>query len=427
MSALGLYRALTGALELAASPWAAAAHRAGGDRAARFGWAGTHGATWVHAASVGEVSAAAPLVRALGIHRPSEDRLVSAGTPGGLAAWRRELDRRPPGGAPVSVAAWPLDFPGATRRAFEARRPRRLLIVETELWPNALAEAFTRGVRVAFANARLSEKRWPRTRLLKGVLAPLLSRVSACAAQSEGDRARWAELGVPRDALVVAGNTKYDQLLALPDDAARASTRARLGIPGDARMFTWGSVRPGEERALADAARALAASGSALTVVAAPRHPGLAAGMLPGLARASTRVASWTPGQPWPDREAGGIVWVPQLGVLRDLYEVSEVACVGGTFAPYGGHNASEPAALGIPVIAGPQHENVREVMSSLVARGGGMVAADGAAAAQAAHAWACSPGARAEAATAARRSVEGLAGATTRTIGFLEARGFWG
>ena len=423
MSALGAYRALTGALELLATPWAAAARSAGGDRAARFGYGEARGATWVHAASVGEVTAAAPLVRAIGAHRPSEDRTVSAGTRTGLAAWRRELERRPTGGAPVAIAAWPLDFPGAARRAFDARTPRRLLVVETELWPNALHEALGRGVRVAFANARLSEKRWPRTRLLQGLFAPLLVRVSACAAQSEGDLARWAELGVPRDALAVTGNTKYDHVPALPDDATRAATRARLGVPGPARLFTWGSVRPGEETALAAAARELAGSG--LTPVAAPRHPERADAMREALARAGASIATWLPGQAWPADVPGRIAWVPALGVLRDLYEISDVACVGGTFAPYGGHNVAEPAGLGVPVIVGPHHASVRDVVGALVARGGGAVCADGAAAAAAALAW--TRGDLPAAGKAARRAVLDLGGATARTLGFLEARGFWG
>jgi 3-deoxy-D-manno-octulosonic-acid transferase len=424
---LALYRALTGVAELAATPWAWAARAAGGDRAARFGFCEARGATWVHAASVGEVSAAAPLVRALGAHRPADDRTVSAGTRTGLAAWRRELERRPPGGAPVAIAAWPLDFPNATRRAFEARRPRRLLVVETELWPNALAAAFERGARVAFANARLSERRWPRTRLLKGVLAPLLARVTACAAQTEGDLARWAELGVPRDALTVTGNTKFDQAPGLPDDAARAATRARLGVPADARLFVWGSVRPGEERTLAEAARALAAAGSRLTVVAVPRHPERANEMVSRLEALGASVHPWAPGMAWTAPAGGAPVWVPVLGGLRDLYEIAEVACVGGAFAPYGGHNAAEPAGLGVPIIVGPHHATTREVVDAVVARGGGRALAGGAAVAQAALAWEADPVARAQASDAARRAVLDLAGATARTIGFLEARGFWG
>ena len=342
MSALGFYRALTGALELAAVPWAAAARSQGGDRAGRFGYGDAHGSTWVHAASLGEVRAAAPLVRALGAHRPGEDRTVSAGTRSGLAAWRRELERRPPGEAPVSVLAWPLDFPQATRRAFAARGPRRLLRVETELWPNALHAAFERGVRVAFVNARLSEKRWPRTRLLRPVLAPLLVRVSAVAAQTEEDAARWAELGVPRDTLAVTGNTKYDQATPAPDTALRAAARRLPHVHKSASAGTPRRSRAGEEGALAEAARTALRA----TIVVAPRHPERAPGQRATLARLGATLADWAPGESWPPGNV--IVWAPHLGILRDLWEASDVAMVGGTFAPYGGHSVAEPAARGV-------------------------------------------------------------------------------
>jgi 3-deoxy-D-manno-octulosonic-acid transferase len=423
---------VTALAEGLATPWALAARAAGGDRAARFGFGPGRGATWVHAASVGEVNAAAPLVRALGARRPSEDRLVSAGTPSGLAAWRNEIERRPPGGAPVTIEAWPLDFPGATRRAFETRRPRRLLVVETELWPNALAEALGRGARVAFANARLSERNWPRTRLLAGVLAPLLARVSACAAQSEADAERWGRLGVPRDALTVTGNTKYDQLATLPNETSRLAMRERLGVPAGVRLLVWGSARPGEEIAIAGAARALETVAPEFALVAVPRHPARAAVQRQALERAGARVDEWAPGQAWPPApgpEAGRarVIWAPVLGVLRDLYEVAEVAVVGGTFAPYGGHNVAEPAALGVPVIVGPDHANARDVVDALVGRGGGAVAGNGHAVAESALAWTREAASLHAARAAARQAVEDLAGATARTLGFLEARGFWG
>jgi 3-deoxy-D-manno-octulosonic-acid transferase len=418
------YHALTRAAEIALWPWAAAARARGGDAAARWGDGDARGATWIHAASVGEVVAAAPLVRAIGAHRPADERLVTAGTASGLAAWRRELERRPPGGAPVAVTAWPIDAPSAVARALKRRRPRRVLIVETEIWPNFLAAAFERGVRVAFANARLSERKWGRTRWLAPALRPLLARVSGCAAQSEEDAARWAELGVPRDALCVTGNTKYDQLPPAPDATERSTARSRAGAPKSARIVVWGSLRPGEEDAFARLAQATSEWPDAITV-AVPRHPDTA---LASRDRASRRlwgaIEDWAPGRPWPKSRA---VWVPALGVLRDLYALADAAVVGGTFAPYEGHNAAEPAQAGLPVVVGPHHANVRDVVTTLVARDAGYVAADGVAAAGALAAWWRDDAALERARASARQAVENLGGATARTIGFLAARGFWG
>jgi 3-deoxy-D-manno-octulosonic-acid transferase len=224
----------------------------------------------------------------------------------------------------------------------------------------------------------------------------------------------------------VTGNTKYDQLPALPDERARDATRERLGLPADARLWTWGSLRPGEEPALAVAARALPEDG--LVLVAAPRHPERAEPQKAALERLGVKVLPWTPGAPWPAPLAGPrVVWTPVLGVLRELYEASEVATVGGTFAPWGGHNAAEPAALGVPVVVGPHHGNARELVEALRARGGGEVATGGVAAAKAALRWTSDRETLAMARACARRAVEDLAGACARTIGFLEARGFWG
>jgi len=431
---LALYRTLTAAAEVAAFPWERAAQRAGGDRAARFGHGEARGATWIHAASVGEVGAAAPLVRAFGAHRPGDDRLVSAGTPGGLAAWRRELERRPAGMAPATVVAWPLDFPHAVRRAFERRAPRRLLVVETEIWPNALTEAFARGVRVAFASARLSARSWGRMRLLSPMLAPLLSRVTACAAQSEGDAARFLALGVPRDALTVTGNTKFDAAIVPPVAGERAAARAAAGLAAETVLVAWGNLRPGEEAALAMLGRGLTAwakaAGRRVAFVVVPRHPERGVTIATAAARAGVRLVAWAPGRPWPmgDESASiTMAWAPVLGVLRDAYAMADVAVVGGTFAPYGGHNAAEPAALGVPVVVGPHHATTLDAVRALVARDAGHVAADAADAVGAIARWSATPAALARAGDCARRTVQSLAGASARTIGFLEARGFWG
>lgn len=430
MSALGAYALATGGLEILCAPFAVAARRAGGTRAERFGFGDARGATWIHAASVGEVAAAAPLVRALLANRPGEELLVSSTTPGGLDAWRREFERHTAGAAPVAVAAWPLDFPGVVRRALATRKPRRLLVLETELWPNALSAALAGGVRVAFANARLSAGRWPWTRrLVRPLVSPLLVRVAACAAQTEGDAARWAELGVPREALAVTGNTKYDALPHPADEASRAAARAALGMAGTERAWVWGSVRPGEEAALAEAAAQVAGAGAVLTLVAAPRHPERAPAMRGALTARGVRVDAWRPGEAWP--EVSGtvprVVLVPVLGILRALWAAADVATVGGTFTPLGGHNVAEPAALGLPTLVGSHVDQVREAVDALVSQGGGKVCRDGRQAAAEALQLVADPAALMAARAGARRAIENLAGASARTLGYLEARGFWG
>ena len=187
-----------------------------------------------------------------------------------------------------------------------------------------------------------------------------------------------------------------------------------------------GQRRPGEETAAIDVARGRRVAAQVVTAVA-PRHPDQAE-IRTALARPhrGRGLASGRGAAPFPDG-AAAVVWVPVVGVLRDLYELSDAAVVGGTFAPFGGHNAAEPAALGVPVVVGPHHAAVHDVVQALVARGGGRVAVSGREAADAMTRWIASAEAHEAARVAARRAVEDLAGASARTIGFLEARGFWG
>jgi 3-deoxy-D-manno-octulosonic-acid transferase len=203
-----------------------------------------------------------------------------------------------------------------------------------------------------------------------------------------------------------------------------------LGMPAAERPWVWGSVRPGEEAALATAAAHVAAAGGPLTLVAAPRHPERAPAIRVALRTRGVRVELWQPGAAWPALEPGTgprVVLVPVLGILRALWAGAEVATVGGTFAPFGGHNVAEPAALGLPTLIGPHVDQVREAVDALVSQGGGKVCRDGADAAAEALRLVGDPAALAAARAGARRAIENLAGASARTLGYLEARGYWG
>ncbi len=189
-------------------------------------------------------------------------------------------------------------------------------------------------------------------------------------------------------------------------------------------MVVWGSLRPGEEDAFIALARATAAWPGTIAI-AVPRHPDAATPSRERIARGlDAAMADWTPGAAWPSAR---VLWVPALGVLRDLYALADAAVVGGTFAPYEGHNAAEPAQAALPVVVGPHHRNVKDVVDALVARDGARIARDGVEAAGALAAWWRDDEALERARGSARRAVEDLAGATSRSVGFLMARGFWG
>ena len=391
------YGALTTLLEPFALGWGQ-----GGDTAAlraRRGFDVPAGDAWIHGASVGEASGVAPLVQAWRSHHPEDRLIASALTPGGREALRRSGD--------LAVTAPPYETLTAARRALSASGVHRLLLLETEIWPAWLAAAYEAGVRVAVANARLSDRGWPRYRRWRAALAPVVSRLTAVAAQTETDAARWRELGVASERIAVTGNTKYESAASLaPATAAeRGEARRRLGIEETGLWCVWGSLRPGEERWLEEALRTLPPQARFLVV---PRHPEL-----------------WR-ARPRPGEASGRALWLLSLGVLREAYRAGDFAVMGGTLEPYGGHNAVEPAALGLPVLLGPSTANLRDAATALVNAGGAIAVSSAAELEHAIAGWCGDADARAQAAHAARQAAIDLGGAAERVLAHLEARGFW-
>jgi 3-deoxy-D-manno-octulosonic-acid transferase len=349
---------------------------------------------------VGEAAGVPPLVREWAERRPDETLLLSALTPGGRLALARSLPGRP-------VTAPPVESLGAARRALAASGARRLVLLETEIWPAWLAAAGERGVRVAVANARLSDRAWPRYRRAAALFRPHVARLTAVAAQDGVDAERWAALGAPPSRVRVAGNTKFDRApAAAVGEAERRAARAALGLDPEGVWCVFGSLRPGEERWLAAALAAAAPLGLRALVV--PRHPEL-----------------------WSDPrrrvgEGGAAVWLLRLGVLPEAYRAADFAVVGGTLESFGGHNPVEPAALGLPVLLGRSVANCRAAAAALLAGGGAETAADPAALGAAAARWTADPSARRAAGEGARRAVATLGGAAARTLDWFAECGLW-
>ena len=309
---------------------------------------------WVHSASLGEAVAAAPLERELVAVQPDAMLQLTATTRGGR-------DRLATLGHPAALA--PLDTPQAARRFFHGVRPERLFLLETELWPHWLLHARREHVPVAVVSARLSERSVRRYRGLGSGLRTLVSELAGVLCQSEDDQQRWLSLGARPERSTVVGNLKSDGLPTPAED--RAAERERLGIEGGRPLLVLGNVRPGEVRILVAAWRAVPVPVRARwQVVAVPRHP-RALGQLQGEAIAAglTTMAGAAPSDVWR--------WDERLGVLSSWYRAAEVAFVGGSLAPYGGHNPLEPAACGAAVIMGPFDAAQRESVRALDHAGG--------------------------------------------------------
>ncbi len=318
---------------------------------------------WLHAVSVGEVLAAVGLVAELRRALPEERIVVSTTTEAGQRVARERF-----AGDPVFYL--PLDLAVLVRRYLRALRPRLLILMESELWPNLLRECERAGCTVVVANARISDRSLPRYLALRRLWRPLLGKVRLFLAQGAETAERLGAIGVAAERVVTAGNLKFD--MAVPP---RGEVYARLeqALAPGARVLVAGSTLPGEEELLLRGWPEVVAAVLGAVLVLAPRQ----ADRFDGVA-ALARARGWTPvrasalaaGLAQGTRvEAGGVVLLDTIGDLGGVYALGAAAFVGGTLAPAGGHNPLEPARFGVPVAMGPSVDNFREVVRALLAR----------------------------------------------------------
>lgn len=362
---------------------------------------------WIHAASAGEMQSAASLAAALTADYPVH---ISAFTATGRAVAARLVPE-----ARLDLA--PLDLPGAWRRYLERIRPRAGILLETELWPNLLAVAAARRLPIILASARLTPRAARRLARFPGATRAMLGALTQVLTQSEEDLERFVALGLPRARARVTGSLK--QTLAVPAEAIAEGRRLRCGPFAGRKVWVAGSVRAGEETAVAAAAARTHATLPDAIAVIVPRHPEEAAGFVRAL-KAQAVPALGTEalhsGQPLPD---GAAVVVDRVGVLLGLYAAADAAFVGGSLVPIEGHNVLEPALLGVPVVAGPRLGNVRAVAERLRAAGALAIVADETELAAAVSALLADPAA-AQAAGAAGRHAAADPTALTATIAAL-------
>lgn len=315
------------------------------------------GPLWVQAVSVGEVRIALRLTQRL--RESGLPVLLTSTTAAGLRVARQEA---PPGCTP---RAFVLDLPDCVRRALRRVRPRGLVLVETELWPELLREAAVAGVPAFVVNARLSERAFQRTLRFKPLYEKALSQVHV-AAQSEEHATRFKMLGASPGRLFVLGNLKYD--LEPPANFEAVKEELRAFLPVGAPLWAAGSVREGEEAQVFQAHAAVKKEVPGARLIFAARHlerlptaeeEALAAGLRVAR-RSAAAVRDWD------------VLLLDTFGELWSAYDLGAVAFVGGSLVPLGGQNVLEPAFLARPVLFGPHTQNFKEDAERLVAAGGG-------------------------------------------------------
>lgn len=317
---------------------------------------------WLHAVSVGEVLAVSRLVGELDRAFPQFRLLISTTTRTGqdLARQRFGDDR---------VFYCPLDLPWAVRTYLDALKPHLLILAETEFWPNLLSGCFRRSIPIAVVNARISDRSWPRYRMLRFLWRPILSRISCLLAQSAVDAERLQSIGCKPESVSVAGNLKFDVRAASEADATRQLRSCAHGL----RIVVAGSTLEGEEAALLAAWPQLLASDPNLVLVLAPRHPerfAAVAALLDQSGVGWTRRSEWRAKSESPIEPLvhGQIVLLDTIGELASIYSLAAVAFVGGSVVAAGGHNPLEPAQFGVPIVMGPNYVNFRAITDDLLA-----------------------------------------------------------
>lgn len=376
-----------------------------GERFARFAPLPARPRLWVHAVSVGEVIAAAPLVRRLRQAYPEHAVLLTCTTPTGSAQIARLF------GDTVEHVYLPYDLPHVVARFLDRTRPHLALIMETELWPNLFAACAARGVPVMLANARLSERSARGYARLSALTRETLACIDVVAAQDEDSAARFRALGAPQ--VRTLGNLKYD--LEIPPEAAQAGRALRKALGAARPVWIAASTHPGEPEAVLAAFAAVRKRFADAALILVPRHPERFEEAAGACLRAGYRLARRSLGETGDART--DVLLGDTLGELMSLYAAADVAFVGGSLVPTGGHNPLEPAALGLPVLTGPYRSNFAAVYEALVAEGAAEVVEDADALGAAVADLLGDPTRRQEAGTAGHAVVQRNRGALARTL----------
>jgi 3-deoxy-D-manno-octulosonic-acid transferase len=311
---------------------------------------------WVHTVSVGEFIAAQPLIEQLLKRHPDMPMVVTTMTPTGSERVRAALGDR------VIHVYLPYDIPYAVQRFLRHFNPVALVIMETELWPNLIHYTSKRGAPVIVANARLSQKSADGYRKAAMLVRPMLREISVIAAQAKPDGEHFIELGLPPARLQVTGTVKFDLTV---DDTVMEQARALRGRWGEHRpVFIAASTHEGEDEQVLEAFKLIQSElGNALLVLV-PRHPerfDAAAELVAGQGWQSVRHS-----QASQVTDATQVIIGDTMGELLVLLGASDVAFIGGSLEPVGGHNMLEALAVGTPAITGPHVFNFNVVAKLL-------------------------------------------------------------
>jgi len=312
---------------------------------------------WIHAVSVGEAMAVRGLIEGLKSAYPQKKIVISTVTASGNKIARSIA------GADDFVTYLPLDLSFIVRRVIDRINPLIFIVAETEIWPNLISYLAKKNIPMITVNGRISDQSFKGYSLAKPMLGPILAKVDLFCVQTERDAQRLKRLGVKNDRLKITGNMKFDSQVLKEEGFSAARYRTNLSLRAEDKLLVFGSTHPGEEEIALGCYKSLLTDFPNLKLLIAPRHPQRCSDLAKIVSRFGFRsvLLSHSKGE-CPSCITTAVFILDTVGELVYYYSVANIVFVGGSLTKAGGHNILEPAALGKPVLFGPEMSNFRDI-----------------------------------------------------------------
>lgn len=325
---------------------------------------------WIHALSVGEVKSAFPFVKAFKKKYPAWKVIFTASTKTGFEIAQKQFVQFGKGRRLIDhLAYYPFDIGFAVRKSLDLFCPDAVVITETDLWPGFLNETLRRNIPIVLINARMSKRSLKGYLLAKRMGLCFFQKMSHIMVQSRLDEKRFEQLGIPSSKISVCGNIKFDRQVTLPDKLFFQEIGQKLSIDDSSKVLLAGSTHDGEEIILLKAYHSLKKKFPGMQLLIAPRDPKRCkqiAGRFESCGVAPLFFSAMDTGI-----DEAAVVLIDSIGKLAALYAVCDVAFIGGSMVPCGGHNPLEPAAFSKPILFGPDMSDFLEISKMLVEKGG--------------------------------------------------------